>query len=274
MALAILALAGWSHAAAQEQPTPTVSASDSPGTMTVQFRPKKSFQFDIWVDGRRIGYTPVAMKLPEGQHLVTAVHLDLVPVLYVVEVVHVPGRQQTELLDTVLLKQSLLAAAHERIAKGLEVLGANPQVVFPAAMITQDTRDFARLLLMLDEESRRHPLLALREARLALADQRVEDARKLVDYAIKEAPTLASAWQMRSRLLLEADKVEEAIRAADRAVALEPENPVHFLTRAGAYLAAGEAYSARLDFERVLDLDPKSAEAMLGLQALQRSETP
>ncbi len=67
-------------------------------------------------------------------------------------------------------------------------------------------------------------------------------------------------------------RAREALQALDHAVALDPRRADLRVARAGALRALGAQQEARLEFNRVLDLDPTNAEGRKGLLSL-RGET-
>jgi len=108
-----------------------------------------------------------------------------------------------------------------------------------------------------------------------LAAGRVDDAIQTLKQQISHSPTDAEANNLLCRAYFMLEEWDHGISACERAVNLAPRNSLYHLwlgrtygekaDRAGFMSAAGLAKKVRGEFERAVDLDPKSWEARTDL---------
>ncbi len=101
--------------------------------------------------------------------------------------------------------------------------------------------------------------------------------RERVQQAIEQALALDSATNilsLRATMLLEQNRIEEAKRVAQAAIRLHPQEADAWGIAGNVFASAGELDSARLMFERVIELDPYGPEGWnnLGNLHLSRGE--
>jgi tetratricopeptide (TPR) repeat protein len=109
----------------------------------------------------------------------------------------------------------------------------------------------------------------------ALAAGRVDDAIQGLKQQIGHSPTDAEAHNLLCRAYFMLDEWDHGISACERAVNLAPQNSLYHLwlgriygekaDRAGFLSAAGLAKKVRSEFERAVELDPKSWQARTDL---------
>ena len=107
-----------------------------------------------------------------------------------------------------------------------------------------------------------------------LAAGRVDQAMQILEQQIRTAPT-AEAYNLLCRAHFELDNWDAGIPACEKAVALAPDNGLYHLwlgriygekaDRSGFLKAAGLAGKVRSEFERAVELSPKSWEARTDL---------
>jgi tetratricopeptide (TPR) repeat protein len=108
-----------------------------------------------------------------------------------------------------------------------------------------------------------------------LAAGRVDDAIQTLKQQISHSPTDAAANNLLCRAYFMLDEWDHGISACERAVNLAPQNSLYHLwlgriygekaDRAGFISAAGLAKKVRTEFERAVELDPKSWQARTDL---------
>ena len=107
-----------------------------------------------------------------------------------------------------------------------------------------------------------------------LAAGRVDQAMQILEQQLRTAPT-AEAYNLLCRAHFELDNWDAGIPACEKAVALAPDNGLYHLwlgriygekaDRSGFLKAAGLAGKVRSEFERAVELSPKSWEARTDL---------
>src|SRR3981081_2019929 len=127
---------------------------------------------------------------------------------------------------------------------------------------------WATLLLALSLPARAAADSPAGSAKERLAAGRVDDAVQTLKQQISHSPTDAEAHNLLCRAYFMLDEWDHGISACERAINLEPKNSLYHLwlgriygekaDRAGFMSAAGLAKKVRTEFERAVELDPKS----------------
>ena len=108
-----------------------------------------------------------------------------------------------------------------------------------------------------------------------LASGQVDEAIQTLQQQVNHNPSEAESYNLLCRAHFMLEEWDRAIAACERAVALEPQNSLYHLwlgralgekaSRAGFWSAAGIAKRVRSEFERAVELDPKSWQARTDL---------
>ncbi|MBT8078868.1 MAG: sulfotransferase [Gammaproteobacteria bacterium] len=98
---------------------------------------------------------------------------------------------------------------------------------------------------------------------ICLAQEAFNDAEAFLRQAVALAPDFAVAWSVLSISLKEQGKFEEAVEALEKALSLEPRNVDWHSNLGNLLLAWGKEERALASFERALALKPDHASALL-----------
>ena len=94
----------------------------------------------------------------------------------------------------------------------------------------------------------------------------LSDADNAIKYIPeKDTDTRMRALTLRANIYLQTERPEEALRDLDATVALDPTSYVNVYLRANTRYTLGQYAGAREDYNRLLRLNPRSTEAMIGL---------
>ncbi len=94
----------------------------------------------------------------------------------------------------------------------------------------------------------------------------LSDADNAIKYIPeKDAETRIRALTLRANIYLQTERPAEALRDLDATVALDPNSYVNVYLRANTRYTLGQYAGAREDYNRLLRLNPRSTEAMIGL---------
>lgn len=94
----------------------------------------------------------------------------------------------------------------------------------------------------------------------------LSDADNALKYIpAKDTDTRIRAYTLRANIYLQTDRAEDALRDLDSAVSLDPASYVNVYLRANTRYTLGRYADAREDYNRLLRLNPRSTEAMIGL---------
>lgn len=94
----------------------------------------------------------------------------------------------------------------------------------------------------------------------------LSDADNAIKYIPeKDTDTRMRALTLRANIYLQTNRPEDALRDLDATVALDPTSYVNVYLRANTRYTLGQYAAAREDYNRLLRLNPRSTEAMIGL---------
>jgi tetratricopeptide (TPR) repeat protein len=106
-----------------------------------------------------------------------------------------------------------------------------------------------------------NPIRTLMLARLAFGNGNIEEARTLMNDAIRQKPDYVDAAFMLSQLEISAGNVDGAINSTIRIIQLEPQNPARYFQLGVLELAKGDVERGALALEAAIELDPQYANA-------------
>ena len=132
-------------------------------------------------------------------------------------------------------------------------------------------QDWPSAMRIIDREAARAPhdleVRAWRARVLTWSGHLAEAEKEYLDL-LKVSRTDPDHWSGLASVCLREGKTQEALRAIGSAVELDPKRADLHAARARILRAAGSHGEARLEFQKVLKLDPANAEARTGLNAL------
>ncbi|MEZ0328945.1 MAG: tetratricopeptide repeat protein [Dissulfuribacterales bacterium] len=102
----------------------------------------------------------------------------------------------------------------------------------------------------------KQPLAKAYQARAACyaKKERVEDALKDIDAAIKIEPQNAKLFYHKAVLLMSKERTEEAFNAIEKAIELSPEVPAFYVLRSKIFEKTGDEENASIDMHRATNL--------------------
>jgi len=108
----------------------------------------------------------------------------------------------------------------------------------------------------------------LQLAELALAQQKYDDADRVVSSILKDRPKEPQALTLQARISLARQKPQKAVQDLENAQRLEPNLPALHYWKGVAYRQQGNLDLAENSFQRALSLDEHSVEAQIALAGL------
>jgi cytochrome c-type biogenesis protein CcmH/NrfG len=106
-----------------------------------------------------------------------------------------------------------------------------------------------------------NPVRTLMLARLAFANGKVDDARNLMNDAIRQKPDYVDAAFMLSQLEIAAGNVDGAINSTLRIISLEPQNPARYFQLGVLELSKQDIEKGVIALQAAVQLDPQYANA-------------
>lgn len=134
-----------------------------------------------------------------------------------------------------------------------------------------ETQDWARAMSVVERELAYAPQdeeARTWRARVLTWMGRLGEAEHEYSRLAKISPNDPDHWLGLASVYLRESRFPEAIRALDRAVELDPKRADLHAARGRALRAGGDLGQARLEFQKALELDPRSEEARAGLTSI------
>jgi hypothetical protein len=241
----------------QETRAGSGSQAGSPQVRSVNIATLNGCQLDVWVDGRRVGQTPVRARLAPGFIVLTAGNEGFEPVILETEV-HAqvpPGTMQTILIEDRVIEADRFPLVFRQLVTGMMNHPENAHIKMLATLLTQDREDFEGLKEMIPEEHHGDPIMMIADAGWLAREGDVDGAVRMLEDAGQINPGLASVWRAQARLMMRMDNLDDAAIIAGRAVVLEQANPQNDRTRALIAESAGQERAAELDREEARTLE-------------------
>jgi tetratricopeptide (TPR) repeat protein len=231
-------------------------AQGQPGTtetlVLVRFETRGQLQMDVWLDGKRAGFTPFKKKLAPGKYYLTAAAEALQPIMQEL-VVGVKG-DQVALLPTLPLTVDNQADAVRRLIQTMQTSPPNRHFTIIGLFVSADPSDLDALFAQADRECPGDPVVALLRARRLVRAGKSAEAAAVCEPVTGELPLVAFAWRVRAEVLLAQGDSGGALDAANEAVVLEPQGFRNLRVRARVHEAMGSRNAAANDQARAEEL--------------------
>lgn len=230
--------------------TPTPAAPE----VVVKIASTAGSQMDVWLNGRRIGFTPVEKRLPAGRYWLTASAESIMPLMQAIDVRPSPHPYQGILLPAVPVTQENYREVGQWVLSEIPKQRGNPHLVLMALQLTRDPAESAKLLEVADKALPGDPMADVLRAQAVGRSGRLADALVAADRAVAAANYVAAAWRVRADVLRALGRPEEALDSANRAVTLDPFDFRNLEMRARVHAAAGRAREQKADEDRGAEL--------------------
>ena len=236
----------------QVEPPAEFQAPDEAPVFEVRFQSAVRLQMDVWLDGNRLGTTPLRTKLPAGRYFLSASADAIVPVLQPFEVGD--GGAQMAVLPARPVTTENYDAVSQDVFRTILHFPDNAHLLLIALYLTFDEEEAERLLARADRALEEDATLEALRARYHLRAGRFREALAASERAIGLEGTHAMAWRVRADILAEMGEMDRALSAANHAVVQEPNGWRNLRTRARIHTELGNDRNARLDTERADEL--------------------
>ncbi len=255
---------------AQETPAPESATPPTPAPVEawskVTFRGADNRQFDVWVDGTRVGLTPISLELPSGRRMVTASAELLSPVIEYVE--FIPDQPHDIILPVEPLTNQNYTRITANVVGALKLAPKNPHISLIAAMTAQDPKDAWTMLSRGEQLSPPNPMAMLIRGKRLQVEKKYDESLKVLDEGLKLDVRYAAIHRQRARTLTQMRRLSEAVDAATIAIEIDSNDWQSYYTRAIIYGETKDKDRARKDLDKALVLSPKNSEVLQALQDL------
>lgn len=248
--LAVFLLCAFSSAFPAPAMAPGGESAPTTGTAQlklVRFENPDGLQLDVWVNGRRVGFTPTEARLAPGVHRLTLSAEMMVPVVSEIQITD--KRKQDLSLQVSPLTRDNYEQAAAQVMENIIKNAKDPSMYLMALFLASDVDEGMELLRRAEDVLVNDPVLETLRARVLLTAGELEKAREASDRAVQSHPSLAYAWRVRSEILRKQRQFADALEAAEKAVELEPACWLNYRSRAHAHELLGNFRQQNKDRE-------------------------
>lgn len=157
--------------------------------------------------------------------------------------------------------------------RALEDPETAPQFYSEMAELYKLTRQYDKALLLLDKQQQSMPESkgpAFRKAALLTEMDRTDEALAILRRLVREDTTFVQGYYQLGLTKYTGSRYDSALYFADRALQLDADNKEAMLLKGRIYDKRGKFYSARNEFQKILELDPEYKLAEEELRKVQR----
>jgi hypothetical protein len=244
---------------------PPVDPAQEPAlpTRPVRFQSMARMQVEVWLSGRRVGFTPFQVSLPDGTFLMTAVGESMVPIVQDITVG--PGADMVWLPPDPLTNEN-----HQETSRSLlrSIVNhpANAHLLIASLHMVLDPTDARNLLEKADAAIPGDPVVDMLRARHQLRAGELDLALASAQRGVKDMEIISMGWRRLAEVHLARGELTEALTAANAAVLREPLGWRNLRVRAQVHQAMGTEDAAAVDTERADELYATMHRIMEGLR--------
>lgn len=246
------------------------AASTDQEYATVMIRGADNRQFDVWIDGTRLGLTPISAEVPAGNRLVTASAEQLCPII---EFVDLKGGQEH---DIILPVETLTPQNYQKItgnvSSGLATQPKNAHFPLMAAMTTTNPDEAIDMVNLADKLAPANPTAKLLRGRYLQLIKRYDESLKVLEEGIILDNRHAALHRQKARTLAQMRRLADAKEAATVAIELDPNDWQSYFTRGVIVAELGEKDKAMGDYDKALSLSPMNKEVVASKALLAKSK--
>lgn len=222
--------------------------STSPALARVQFMAQGGMQLDLWVDGRRVGFTPVTVPLALGKYQIVAHTEGIVPVIQRYTVAQ--ARPQASILPVIPLDARTHSLAHDEVEQFRAGHPGDVGAILAQMYLNADPMHGLILAGDVERLAPKDPVGMAMRARAQLNAGNPAEAQELADAAVYALPHVGLVWRTRAAVLLTTGHLQEALDAANQSVLVEPGAWRNLRLRAGIHQKLGNERAAANDSAR------------------------
>ena len=205
------------------------------------------FQMDVWIEGERVGYTPVTVELPVGRHFATLGADGVQPVFLQLDVTDT--EEHLAMFTPEVITEENLEEFRAQVDEKIAERPDDPSLYLLALSLIEDPAMIADYLDALDglveEDGVRDAHLARMYIHTRELNRALEHARR----AVELEPEFGFTWRVKADALRLLGRNAEALEAAQKAVVLDPQNWRQRRALARAYRALGLRNEAEREWD-------------------------
>ncbi len=243
-----------------ETPRQAATAAPEEEYATVMIRGADNRQFDVWIDGTRLGLSPISADIPAGQRLLTASAEQLAPIIEFVDLQ--AGQQHDIILPVETLTTQNYPRITKNVASGLQNQPRNAHFKLMASMTTTNQEEAAEMLEAADKLAPPNPTSKLLHGRHLQLAKKYEESLAAIEEGILLDNRHAGLHRQKARTLAQMRRLADAKDAATAAIELDPNDWQSYFTRGVIEAELGEKDKAIADYDRALALSPKNQEVV------------
>lgn len=237
---------------------------------TVMFRGADNRQFDVWIDGTRLGLTPISAEIPSGKRLLTASAEHLAPIIEFVDLN--PGQEHDIILPVEMLTPQNYKRITENVASGLSSQPKNAHFLLMASMTTTNAEEATEMLDAADKLAPPNPTSKLLRGRQLQLAKKYDDSLAALEQGIILDNRHAALHRQKARTLAQMRRLADAKESATVAIELDPNDWQSYFTRGVIEAELGEKEKAKADYLKALTLSPNNQEVRASMALLAKDK--
>lgn len=247
---------GWAQSVAgPEAPTAgqgEIQGKQKPATLhRVRFESMARFQVEVWIDGKRAGFTPFLVRLPEGEYIMTATAESLAPIVQTIEV---DEDSEVVWIPPVPVTRNNYQGITREVVRHIVEHPDNPHLLIASLLMAIDPSDKRDLLRRADQAIPGDPMVDVIRADYFLKLERKDEALVAAQRALESLGMVGFAWRRLAEVHLAREEHAEALEAINQAVLLDPRGWRNLRVRSRVHQAMGNSNAGAIDAERAEEL--------------------
>lgn len=239
-------------AAPPEAPAEAESANaNDRETRIVRFQSMARFQVEVWLNGQRAGFTPLQVRLPDGDYIMTATADSLAPIVQPISVGEGVG---VVWIPPIPVTRDNYRNVTRDVVRHIFENPENPHLIIASLLLTIDPEDARDLLQRADSLIPGDPMVDIARAGHLLRDEKHDEALRAAERALEKLGNVAFSWRRLAEVHHARGEHAEALEAINRAVVIDPRGWRNLRIRTRIHEAMGNSNAARIDHERAEEL--------------------
>jgi hypothetical protein len=210
-------------------------------------------EMEVWIGGRRVGFTPLTVELPAGRFPISASAESIIPVFGEI-VSGGDGKSYEYVIPPAPLTVENYERVGREVAQFIASNARNPHLVIISLHLITSAEDGLGLLDRADRLMPGDPVVEALRARVLLRAGQLDGALRASERALEALPKAALVWRIRGEVLEQVGELQAAMDAANEAMVLDPMGWRTLRLRSRLHEKLGNERGARADTERAEEI--------------------
>jgi len=233
--------------------------AETSGTLRlVRFECAVPLQMEVWMDGKRAGFTPFDREFPAGRYLLTASGEGIRPIIQHLDVRGVAA--QRVVLPAAPMPEAELEGVRGQLYMAISQARSNAHTMILALELTRNAEEEEHLLRQADRFLTGDAVVSALRAAAHRRAGKPKEALAAAMASLAAADNLSAGWREKARALHDMGDEKEALSSVNEAVIREPGSWKNLELRAEIHRRLGNERAAQNDDTRAQELCRLAAE--------------